>query len=83
MSRSIWKLLRKSFIFIIGVAVFIVGIILIPLPGPGFLVMFAGLAILAIEFEWAQRHHQRVKNTAKKVSDRVLKSAKDKDSENT
>ena len=28
---------------------------LLPLPGPGWLIIFAGLAVLASEFEWAQR----------------------------
>ena len=40
---------------IVGGAVLIGGIFLIPYPGPGWLVVFAGLAILAIEFPWARR----------------------------
>jgi uncharacterized protein (TIGR02611 family) len=40
---------------VIGAAVVIVGIILIPFPGPGWLIVLSGLAILAIEFVWAQR----------------------------
>lgn len=40
---------------VVGVVVVIVGIILIPFPGPGWLIVLAGLAILAIEFVWAQR----------------------------
>ena len=31
------------------------GSILVPLPGPGWLIVFAGLAILATEYVWAQR----------------------------
>lgn len=31
------------------------GILLIPYPGPGWLVVFAGLAILATEYTWAER----------------------------
>lgn len=38
-----------------GGAVVIVGIIAIPYPGPGWLIVFAGLAILAREFPWAER----------------------------
>lgn len=38
-----------------GGAVLIVGIIAIPYPGPGWLIVFAGLAILAREFPWAGR----------------------------
>lgn len=33
----------------------IIGVIAIPYPGPGWLIVFAGLAILATEFAWAQR----------------------------
>lgn len=40
---------------IAGGAVLIVGIIAIPYPGPGWLIVFAGLAILAKEFPWAAR----------------------------
>lgn len=40
---------------IIGGAVVLIGLVLIPYPGPGWLIVFAGLAILAIEFVWAQR----------------------------
>lgn len=38
-----------------GGAVVLVGIIAIPYPGPGWLIVFAGLAILAREFPWAGR----------------------------
>ncbi len=31
------------------------GIVMIPYPGPGWLVVFAGLGILATEFRWAHR----------------------------
>ena len=40
---------------IVGGIVLLVGIIMIPYPGPGWLTVFAGLAILATEFDWAQR----------------------------
>jgi uncharacterized protein (TIGR02611 family) len=40
---------------IAGGVVVIAGIIMIPYPGPGWLVVFAGLALLATEFERAQR----------------------------
>jgi uncharacterized protein (TIGR02611 family) len=40
---------------IIGLIVVVAGIILLPLPGPGWLVVFAGIAIWATEFEWAER----------------------------
>lgn len=40
---------------VLGTAVLVLGIIAIPYPGPGWLIVFAGLAILASEFAWAKR----------------------------
>jgi uncharacterized protein (TIGR02611 family) len=40
---------------VVGTAVTALGIVLIPAPGPGWLVVFLGLAILASEFVWAER----------------------------
>jgi uncharacterized protein (TIGR02611 family) len=37
-----------------GLVVIIVGIVLLALPGPGWLVVFAGLGIWATEFAWAK-----------------------------
>ncbi|MGY3063216.1 uncharacterized protein (TIGR02611 family) [Streptomyces sp. TE3672] len=41
-------------VFIVGLAVVVAGIIMLPLPGPGWLVIFGGMAIWATEFVWAQ-----------------------------
>ncbi|WP_406492700.1 TIGR02611 family protein [Streptomyces sp. NBC_00846] len=41
-------------VFVVGLAVVIAGIIMLPLPGPGWLVIFGGMAIWATEFVWAQ-----------------------------
>lgn len=41
-------------VFIVGFAVVVAGIIMLPLPGPGWLVIFGGMAIWATEFVWAQ-----------------------------
>jgi uncharacterized protein (TIGR02611 family) len=40
---------------VVGLAVLGVGILAIPYPGPGWAIVFVGLAILATEFEWARR----------------------------
>lgn len=41
-------------VFVIGLAVVVTGVIMLPLPGPGWLVIFGGMAIWATEFVWAQ-----------------------------
>lgn len=39
----------------LGVVVAVIGLILVPLPGPGWLIVFIGLTILGTEFHWARR----------------------------
>lgn len=42
-------------IFLLGLAVVAGGVVLLPLPGPGWLIIFAGIGLWATEFPWAQR----------------------------
>ncbi|MEU9830197.1 TIGR02611 family protein [Streptosporangium sp. NPDC048047] len=45
----------KFVIGVVGAVLVIGGLIMVPFPGPGWLVVFAGLAVLATEFHWARR----------------------------
>ncbi|WP_092375441.1 TIGR02611 family protein [Micromonospora phaseoli] len=45
----------KIMIGVLGALVVTIGIALIPLPGPGWLLVIAGLGIWAVEFHWAKR----------------------------
>lgn len=47
--------LKRIGVLVVGSTVLAVGVALIILPGPAFLVIPLGLAILAIEFAWARR----------------------------
>jgi uncharacterized protein (TIGR02611 family) len=50
--------LRRTYragVAVLGGIVLGAGIVMIPYPGPGWLVVFAGLAILATEFHWARK----------------------------
>ena len=40
---------------VVGLAMLGLGILAIPYPGPGWAIVFIGLAILATEFNWARR----------------------------
>lgn len=40
---------------VVGGIVVVAGLIAVPAPGPGWLIVFAGVGIWATEFEWAQR----------------------------
>ena len=48
------RLALKITIAALGAIVVAVGIVAIPLPGPGWAIVIAGLAIWAIEFAWAK-----------------------------
>ncbi len=58
------KKVRKIFVLLIGLTVLIVGILMLVLPGPAFIVIPAGLGILATEFIWAKNALQKVKEKA-------------------
>ena len=59
--------MKKLFIAIIGGTVVLLGIVLLILPGPGLLIIAAGLAILATEFFWARRALRNAKGTFAKA----------------
>src|SRR5438094_9873894 len=51
---------RRVVVAIVGGVLLLVGIALLVLPGPGLLVIAAGVAVLSLEFAWAQRLLSRV-----------------------
>lgn len=54
MNSVILRRLRQILVLTLGGTVLFIGVLLIFLPGPSFLVIPAGLAILALEFAWAK-----------------------------
>lgn len=57
---TFWRASRMAVIAITGASVLVVGIAMLVLPGPAFVVIPAGLAILGFEFAWARRALQHV-----------------------
>ena len=53
--RTAMKKVKRVIVAVVGGTVLALGSALIVLPGPAFLVIPAGLAILAMEFAWARR----------------------------
>jgi len=49
------RAVRRVVIAVVGITIVLVGVVLLVLPGPAFVVIPIGLAVLAIEFEWARR----------------------------
>jgi uncharacterized protein (TIGR02611 family) len=59
--------IRRFVVGFVGIIVLIVGVALLVLPGPAFVVIPLGLAILATEFYWARHWLEK----AKKVFERA------------
>ncbi|ABM13367.1 MULTISPECIES: TIGR02611 family protein [Mycolicibacterium] len=53
--RRAADLVYRIAVGVVGLLVLAVGILAIPYPGPGWAIVFVGLAILATEFDWARR----------------------------
>ncbi|MEW6158778.1 MAG: PGPGW domain-containing protein, partial [Verrucomicrobiota bacterium] len=60
----------------IGGTVVLIGLALVILPGPAFVVIPAGLAILATEFAWARRWLHRAKAMLTRNSKQAAASAR-------
>ena len=60
---------------IIGMTVLLFGIALLVLPGPAFIVIPIGLAILATEFAWARHSLRIIKESAEKGAEKLKPGA--------
>ena len=56
-----YRLAKRVAIALIGGTITLIGVALVVLPGPAFLVLPLGLGILGVEFVWARRLLQRIK----------------------
>jgi tellurite resistance protein TerC len=74
MSNIAYRLAKRIAISIVGFTVLAVGIAMIVLPGPAFIVIPVGLGILGLEFAWARRWLKAVKEKAEAVARTVTKS---------
>lgn len=65
-----YKLARRIVIAIVGFTVLLLGIIMIVTPGPAFVVIPVGLAILGLEFAWARHWLRKARQTISNQSAR-------------
>ena len=65
------KFLKRIVIAIVGFTVLLLGVVMIILPGPAFIIIPLGLAILATEFVWAERLLTKAKAYFEKQRQRV------------
>lgn len=61
---------------VLGGTITVLGAIFLVTPGPGWLVIFAGLGILASEFAWAERALIKTKMLALRAAERALPPGK-------
>jgi uncharacterized protein (TIGR02611 family) len=69
-SRPLFSLrfVKRVVVTMIGGSVFIIGVALLVLPGPAFIVIPIGLALLATEYAWAKRWLRRAKEYAPQLN---------------
>lgn len=72
-ARFIGRNGKRMAVSVAGFTVVIAGLVLVPLPGPGWLIVFAGLAILATEYVWAQRLLRFAKDKVGQAKDVVIR----------
>ena len=56
---------------VFGFTLLVLGAAMLVLPGPGWVTIALGLAVLATEYVWARRLLDRIKKTARDVKSRV------------
>jgi tellurite resistance protein TerC len=80
--RSSWlrnapnlRVAKRIVVAVIGGTVTLIGIALIVLPGPAFIVIPIGLAILATEFLWAKRWLRKARKLATPLKSKLTRDA--------
>jgi len=74
-----YKLARRLVIGFFGLTVLLVGVAMIVLPGPAFIVIPVGLGILGIEFAWTRRWLKTLKDRTEGGVEGLLGSSGQRD----
>jgi Flp pilus assembly protein TadB len=80
LARFIGRNGKRVGVTIAGFAVVLAGLAMLVLPGPGIVVIIAGLAILATEYVWAQRLLRIAKEKANQAKDVILRKKPEEES---
>ena len=67
-------LLKRFAVTILGGALLLLGVAMMVLPGPGILLVVAGLAVLATEYVWARKLLKTARVQAEKVQEATVSS---------
>jgi len=65
---------KRFFKMLIGFTLLVAGVIMLVTPGPGWLTIGLGLAVLAAEFVWARRLLERLREQGVKVRNTLLQT---------
>lgn len=69
----VFRSTKRIVIFVVGAGLVLLGIALIPLPGPFSIpLIIAGLAVLATEYVWAERMLDTAKEHATKAKEKAV-----------
>ena len=74
MSLETVQQVRRFFKILGGFSLLLVGIVMLVTPGPAWLAIIGGLAMLAAEFVWARRLLDRLKSEAERLRQSVIPS---------
>lgn len=69
--KIVYKTARKIVITVIGVTLFVFGIIMLITPGPGIAAIISALALLGLEFAWARRWLKVVKERSQEAAEKA------------
>jgi tellurite resistance protein TerC len=69
--RATYLAIRRLLVFLVGTSVVLAGVVMIVTPGPAFIVIPAGFALLATEFLWARAVLLRLRRTIEDQVDRA------------
>jgi tellurite resistance protein TerC len=58
-----YKVVRRIVVAVVGTTVLLLGVVMLVTPGPAFVVIPAGLAILGLEFAWARYWLRKARRT--------------------
>jgi len=58
---------KKVIVSVVGGVLIVAGLIMMPLPGPGIVLVVAGIGVLAAEYAWARRALHKTKDKAEEA----------------
>ena len=67
---------KRAIVAVVGFTALVLGAAMLVTPGPGWLVIFLGLSVLAAEFVWARLLLKRLKRKGSEISEKIFGAGK-------